>query len=134
MLTAKEEKRRIIRQFKTLYKEAPHYKVLKQEHPVLFKAIMKHWNGYRAFLRAIKMVDYYFFLRNQPINRRLECDGVFHRIGNTAERDKTIDEYLRSYGIKTLRITIKDDPNKYAERILAFLLEGILELGEKENA
>jgi len=198
MLTEKQEKERAKKLFKKLYgKKAPHYKVLKKEHPLLFNIIMKYWNGYRAFLRSINIkppkptprekafiefssrcakryyengewstfekemktlidkicldlgltyihnykypsmkgkgyykFDFYFFLGSKELKARIECDGVFHRIGNTAERDKAIDDYLRSKGIETLRITIKDDPNKYAIKILAFLLKRIGDMSE----
>jgi len=184
-----KSKQEIINEFKALFNEAPHYKVLKEKHPALFENIMRNWNGYRAFLRSIKMkaptptpreqafinfssicakryyangewskfekeikpiidkicldlgltyehnfkfpsmkgkgyykFDFYFFFRNEPIKRRIECNGVFHNIGNTKERDKLIDEYLLKFGIQTLRITVKCKQEKYHDYILAFLL------------
>lgn len=196
-------KERIAKRFISLYgREAPPYREVKRDHPVLFKAIMKHWNGYRAFCRSLKIkppkptpkeqafinyssraakryyknncwstleleakpivdrictkldisyvhnyeypsmvnpkysykFDFYFFKKGEPLMRRLEIDGIFHRVGGSKERDEEIDKYLAERGISTLRIKAEElGSTKVEEKIESWLKEGLDEVAKRRS-
>lgn len=88
-----------------LLRKQPHYIKFRRQHPI-----------------GRYVLDFYVL----ELKLAIEIDGIGHGMGDRPDRDEERDQWLRSQGIRTLRIAAKDvlaDPAAVANSIVRLCTE-----------